>query len=231
MFDVYAGLGMTCEITWQLSRLTGRRHGQLFDWQYTPHEALVRLLRTDFEDYFRLPNLVLSEDHRHVVDTANGMQFHHMFPHNLDGTVMAQRWVRDYERVRVRVDHLLKRWRETAASAQTVLYVRRDPDDEFTAEQVVALRDVFRERYPGHRFALLWARNLGTGRADVIEVAPGVYEADVTVAEPRAQRWQGDDEAWDRVYPVLRDLRPLTAAPSRQERGRPVTPSAPKAQR
>jgi hypothetical protein len=215
MFDVFAGLGMTCEVTWQLRRLTGRPQAHLFDWQLTPHEALVRLLRIDFADYFQRPNLVLSENRTHVLDTATGLQFHHLFTENLDGTVLERRMASDYERLRARADHLLQRWRDTARSARAALYVRRDPDDEFTAEQLVELRDVFRECYPGHRFALLWARNLGTGRVDVTEVVPGVYEADVAVAEPRAVRWHGDDDAWDRVFPISRGLRPLESVPNR----------------
>jgi hypothetical protein len=214
MFDSYVGLGVDCEVVVQLRRLTGNEQANVFDWQWVEHESLVHVLRTNFADYFRLPNLVLSEDHRNVVDTATGLSFHHLFTPDPDGTIPQSRLAREYPRLRARTEHLLRRWQRTADSPCAALYVRRDPYEFFTADQLVQLRDVMRQRFPAHRFALLWVRDaaapgveaLGGG---VAELAKGVYVAGLPVVEPRHENWQGDDAAWDRLFPDLRQLRPL----------------------
>jgi hypothetical protein len=139
-----------------------------------------------------------------VLDTATGLEFHHVFTPNFDGTLIAQRIPREYPKVRARADYLLGRWRETVSSDLSVLYVRRDPFEEFTADHLVELRDVLRECHPSHRFALLWVRAEGTG--DVSELADGVYVTAVPVAQPRTVRWQGEDPPWDRLYPKLQAL-------------------------
>jgi hypothetical protein len=215
MFDRYVGLGLNCEVVVQLRRLSGCPQANVFDWQYLSQEALTHTLRTDFADYFLLPNMTLAEDRRHVVDTTREVQFHHLFTPNLDGTIMPQRIAREYPKVRARADHLVERWRETVASSFAVLYVQRDPCDELTVDDVVSLRDVLRECYPAHRFAVLWARDpVVPGVADlgdeVAELADGVYVAGIPVAQPRLVLWRGDNVAWDRVFPKLRDLRPYS---------------------
>jgi hypothetical protein len=213
MFDRYIGLGLNCEVVVQLRRLSGCSQANVFDWQYLNQATLIHTLRTDFADYFQLPNLTLSEDRRHVVDTAHGVQFHHLFTASLDGTIMPQRIPREYRKVRDRADYLINRWRDTVDSSLSVLYVQRDPCDELTAADVVELRDVLRACYPAHRFAVLWARDpvvpdvaeLGD---QVVELADGVYTAGIAVRQPRLVLWQGDDAAWDQVFPKLVDLHP-----------------------
>jgi hypothetical protein len=212
MFDRYIGLGLNCEVVVQLRRLTGNPQANVFDWQRFSRAALIHTLRTDFADYCQLPNLALGEDRRHVADTTRDIEFHHLFTANLDGTIMPQRIAREYPKVRARADHLIQRWRETVRSSQTVLYVQRDPCDELTAEDVVDLHDAIRECYPAHRFAILWARDpvvpeAASLGADIVELAEGVYVAGIPVKQPRLVFWQGDDAAWDRIFPKLAELR------------------------
>jgi Putative papain-like cysteine peptidase (DUF1796) len=216
MFDRYIGLGMNCEVVVQLRRLTGCRQAHVFDWQLTTHDALMHVLRTGFADYFRLENLVLPEHRKHVLDTATGLEFHHLFPHNIDGTILPERMARAYPQVRARTEHLMRRWRETVASNLAVLYVRRDPTDELTEANLVELRDVLWECYPGHRFALVWVRD-GPG-GDVAELADGVYVTDVPVLQPRLVLWQGEDTVWDEVFPKLQQLHPLGASAAQHAR-------------
>lgn len=214
MFDRYVGLGLDCEVAVQLRRITGSPQAHVFDWQLLKHESLLGVLRADFEDYFQLPNLVLPENRGHVLDSATGIEFHHLFTLSLDGTILPQRVAREYPKVKARMDHLLRRWRETVSSPLSVLYVRRDPFDDFTAENLVELRDVMRKCYPTHRFAVLWARapqargaeDLG---GEIRELDEGLYMAAVEVAQPREELWRGDDAAWDRIYPATRRLRPV----------------------
>jgi hypothetical protein len=214
VFDRYVGLGVDCEVVVQLRRVTGQSQAQVFDWQLLPHTSLVGVLRADFVDYFQQANLVLSEDRKHVLDTLTAIEFHHLFTPNFDGTILLQRIGREYPDVRARMDHLLRRWRETLNSELSVLYVRRDPFDEFTAEELFELRDVLRASAPTHRFALLWARDPEAAGAQeladqVVELGDGVYAAGVAVAQPRDVLWRGDDTAWDRLYPKIRELRPV----------------------
>jgi hypothetical protein len=211
MFDRYVGLGLNCEVAFQVRRLSGRSDAHVFDWQLTTQESLVHVLRTDFADYLRLPNLELPPDRRYVLDTATGLQFHHLFPTAIDGTIVPGRMARDFPRLRSRADHLIRRWRDTVASDLTVLYLRRDPIDELTPANMIELRDVLRECYPAHRFALLWVRDPEVPGAPgpddgAVELADAVYAAGVPVAQPRLERWRGDDAAWDRLAPALRAL-------------------------
>ena len=114
MFDRYVSLGFDCEPIVQLRRLTGVSQAQVLDWQVLPHQALLGVLATDFDGYFELHNLVLGEDRRIVVDTATGVQIHHLFTPDLDGRIPPQRIARDYPRVRSRQEYLLRRWHESA---------------------------------------------------------------------------------------------------------------------
>jgi hypothetical protein len=205
MFDRYIGLGLDCEVVVQLRRITGNTQANVFDWQLLVQRSLLHVLRTDFADYFQLPSLAVSDDRRHVVDTATGLQFHHLFTQNFDGTILPQRMVREYPQVRARADYLLDRWRQMVSSTQSVLYVRRDPDGELTLDDMVSLRDALRGCYPSHRFALLWARE-GVVADGITELAEGIHVAGVPVPRPRDTFWQGDDTAWDLLYPALREL-------------------------
>lgn len=205
MFDHYIGLGLNCEVAVQLRRISGCPQAHVFDWQLTLQPSLVHVLRTDFADYFQLDNLVVTENRQHVLDTATGLEFHHLFTQNFDGTILPQRMVREYPKIRARADHLLRRWRETVASDQSALYVRRDPEDELTADDMVELRDVLRECYPSHRFAVLWARDV-YDEEGVTQLDDGIYEAQVPVLQPRLDLWRGDAAAWDRLYPQLQRL-------------------------
>lgn len=212
MFDRYISLGLDCEPVVQLRRLTGVSQASVLDWQLLTHKALVGVLANDFDGYFELPNLVLGEDRRHVLDTATGLEFHHLFTIDLDGTIAAHRVARDYPRLRARQDYLLRRWRETVSSDRPVLYVRRDPNDEFTAEELTELRDVLRTSYPAHRFALVWVRPeiSETNVDEMVRISDGVYATQMAVQQPRAEHWRGDDRAWDRLFARLGSLEPIT---------------------
>jgi len=214
MFDRYIPLGLDCEVIVQLRRLTGNKQAHVFDWQWVDHQAFIRILRTDFADYFQLPNLVLSEDRRHLLDTATNVEFHHLFPVAIDGTIVPQRIAREYPKVRERTEYLLRRWRETTSSQLTALYVRRDPYDDISDKKVVEMRDVLRECYPSHRFAVLLVRDAAAPGAedlgdDIAELADGAYVAGMPVRLPRTEYWQGDDATWDRLFPKMHELRPM----------------------
>ncbi len=209
MFDHYIGLGYDCEVVVQLRRLTGCTQAHVFDWHATHHEALMHVLRTDFADYLQLPNLVLAPDRRHVLDTATGLGLYHLFRANIDGTILPQRLASGYPQVRDRADHLLRRWRATVSSSESTLYVRRDPYDEMTAEELLELHKMLRAQHPGHRSALLWVRSTevpGGPEGTVDELADGVYVARLPVLQPRETYWQGDDAAWDQLFPRLLEI-------------------------
>src|SRR5262249_46038010 len=116
MFDQYIPLGMDCEVVVQLRRLTGCSQAHVFDWHVSRHESLMHVLRTDFADYLQLPNLEVSPDAHHVLDTATGLELHHLFRVKADGTVLPHRVAPDFPQVRERADHLLRRWRATVGS-------------------------------------------------------------------------------------------------------------------
>jgi hypothetical protein len=206
VFDRYSPLGINCEVTAQLRRLAGSP-ASVFDWHYLRHDSLAQILRGDFADYLQLPNLVLPEHQRHVVDVASGVEIHHLFTQRIDGTIMPQAIPREYPRVRARADHLIRRWRETVTSTSSVLYVRHDANIELTGSTMVELRDIMRECYPAHRFALLWLRAPDApGAAALTErpvtLADGVYTAALP-APGRPVDWRGDDAAWDRLFAHL----------------------------
>jgi hypothetical protein len=211
MFESYVGLGHDCEVVAQLRRLTADPRAQVLDWQITDHESLAHVLRTDFADYFQLRNLVRSEDRRHVVDTATGVLIYHLFVADPDGTIPIKQVARQYPKLRARADHLLRRWNETVRSQRATLYVRRDPDQEYTAEQLLEIRDLLRKVYPGHRFALLWVRDTdgGTPDGEVAELDDGLYVTELPVRQPRTEYWKGDDDAWDSLFPKLAALEPV----------------------
>lgn len=211
MFDHYIGLGVDCEVVVQLRRLTGCTQANVFDWHKCDQEPLMHVLRTDFADYLQLPNLVLSSDRRYILDTATGMQLHHLFRANIDGTVLPQRLAGDYPRVRARADYLLDRWRAMVSSSASVLYVRRDPYDDMTLDDQLELRKMMQAQYPDHRSALLWVRSTdvpGGAEGEVDELADGVYVTRMPVLQPRVVQWRGDDAAWDRLYPRMLELGP-----------------------
>lgn len=209
MFDHYIRMGVDCEVVVQLRRLTGCTQAQIFDWHVSHHESLMHVLRTDFADYLQLPNLELSPDGRHILDTATGLELHHLFRAKPDGTLLPHRVAPDYPLVRDRADHLLRRWRATVGSSASALYVRRDPYDEMTVEELLDLHKVLRDQYPGHRSALLWVRSTkvpGGPEGTVDELADGVYVARMPVLQPRAVYWQGDDAAWDQLFSRLLEI-------------------------
>jgi hypothetical protein len=208
MFDRFIGLGFDCEVVAQLRRLTGDERAQVLDWQVVPHESLVHVLRTDFADYLQRPNLVLSEDGEYVLDTATGIQIYHLFPTTPGSLSVRLPWAPAFPQVRARADHLLRRWRETVDSPLDVLYLRRDPEGVFTEPQMVEIRDAMRERYPAHRFALVWAHDAPAGEPTVVrELGEGLYAAGIHVAQPAAVHWRGDDAAWDSAFPALTNIR------------------------
>jgi hypothetical protein len=219
MFDHYIGLGVDCESVVQLRRTTGTQTC-VFDWQRMNQEPLMRLLRDDFAGYFQLENLVVSPNRHYVYDTEFELDIYHLFSTDFDGTVNPQRIPREYPKVLARQEYLLARWRAMVASTESALYVRRDPYNRFTAENMLEFRDLLRERYPTHRFAVMWVRSPEVGvPADetIAELAEGVHVTEMGVPEPRETYWQGDDADWDRLVPRLRELSPveLSATPGR----------------
>lgn len=210
MFDHYIGLGYNCEVVWQLRRLSGKGQANVLDWHVVSHEALVHVLRSDFADYLQFENLVLSEDGQYVLDQATGAQVYHVFPTTPDGIYVQEPIAAAFRRVRARADHLLHRWHETVISPRPALYVRRDPEGYYAERDLIELRDVMREQYPSHQFAILWARDAPAGVGSAIqELAEGLYAADIHVARPSEELWHGDDAVWDRVFPAMTELRPL----------------------
>ncbi|MFI0976566.1 papain-like cysteine peptidase [Streptomyces sp. NPDC021093] len=209
LYDVCVGLGYHCESTHQIRRITGDERAHFFDWLDLDFESVLDLLDTDFRNVL-LPGL--SEpfsDGQCAHDRGTGIRFFHEFRPAAGEPLTLADIEHQLPSVRAKFLHLAERWRALNRSSSRVLYVHHDAFDELTDADLGRLRKQLAHRHPDHRFAVLWLRR--TPPASVTALPPGV--AWDTVPEVPG-RWEGSDEAWDRVFAALdpHTLWPATTA-------------------
>jgi hypothetical protein len=206
-FKHHVSLGNYCETAYQIRRRTGARQAHFFDWLVTPFAALMQVLETDFAGVFLRENLHPHDNAHTVIDTANGLLFHHDFTRNDQGEVTEETIDREYTVARAKVQFLQQRWRSVTRGEDRVLYVivgNETPDD------ILRLQTLMRGKYPGHDFTLLWARRPG---APGFESDPeGIVQAVVPFGVAGPTEWQGDDAAWDAAFAAAEARIPAAAA-------------------
>lgn len=132
-------LGPTCRAKYHLHRVLGPRALKgVFDWQVTPHKALLTYLERGFEDTFDLADLTIEDGtvtHR-TLRTAHP----HQFSTPANGMVLAQ----EYGAARERHE---KRCLSTLASLMgnaPLLLVMSDPvDDHLQGDIAVTVKRLF----------------------------------------------------------------------------------------
>lgn len=205
MYDLCVGLGYHCESTHQLRRHTGDARAHFFDWLDLDLASVTGAVRSDFRDVLRTGPVVPFSDGRCALDRPSGIRFFHDF-RTAPGSPLTAAAIEDQlPRVRAKFAHLADRWRAMTASPAQVLYVHHDAFDESGTAEVLALRAALAAQRPGHRFGLLWLRR--TPPPDATALPPDVHTGTVPHVPGR---WEGDDDAWDRVLSAL-PLRAHTA--------------------
>ncbi|QNP66872.1 DUF1796 family putative cysteine peptidase [Streptomyces genisteinicus] len=207
MYDLSVGLGYHCESTHQLRRHTGEERAHFFDWLDLDLGSVVDVIRGDFRDVLRSGAVVPFSEGRCALDRSLGIRFFHDFRTAPDTPLTAAAIEEQLPRVRAKFEHLAERWRAMTASSAHVLYVHHDAFDESGPSDVLRLREVLAAQHPGHRFGLLWLRRTPPAGTGVLP--PGVHADTVPLVRGR---WEGDDDAWDRVLSAL-PLRTRSAPP------------------
>lgn len=206
MYDVCVGLGYHCESTYQLRRITGQDRAHFFDWLDLDLVAVRETIAADFANVLRPGLCEPFSNGLCVRDRGSNIRFFHDF-HAPEGTPLTPDIVAEqYPRVREKFVYLADRWRTLTASGSRVLYVHHDAFDESGADDLAALYDLLRSRYPDHDGDLLWLRR--TPPETTAALPPGITWSTVAA---RPGRWEGDDAAWDTALAAL-DI-PRASAP------------------
>lgn len=207
-YDTCVGLGYHCESTHQIRRITGDERAHFFDWLDLDFESVLALLDTDFRDVLLPGSAEPFSEGLCAHDRGTGIRFFHEFTPQ-PGQPLAQADIEaQIATVRAKFAYLADRWREQTGSPERVLYVHHDAFDELADSDLRRLHRLLTRRHPGHRFALLWLRR--TPPDSVAALPPGVVWD--TVPEVPGH-WQGDDDAWDRVFHALDPLMLWPLAP------------------
>jgi hypothetical protein len=197
-FKHYISLGSYCETAFQIRRRRNVTQAHFFDWLVTPLESLMLVLENDFEGVFERENIHPTKDGQSVVDTSNGLLFHHEFTRNDQGLVTEEVIGREYRIKQAKVQFLIDRWREIAGGSDPVLYVFLG---DGAPSQIQDLRNLIRRKYPALDFRLLWARRPGSPGFD--NESEGIIQTVVVpaVVPPGSPiQWQGDDASWDAAF-------------------------------
>lgn len=122
-WDYIVSLGNNCEVAHNARRYFGQTTSFFFDWTQTPLASLKQLIETDFADVFQRENLVLHNNETTVLDTANGLWFHHNFTRQADHKVLAESVDREYPHQRRIIQFLINSWREVMSGPNSILFV------------------------------------------------------------------------------------------------------------
>ncbi|MFJ1705251.1 papain-like cysteine peptidase [Kitasatospora sp. NPDC088346] len=208
MYDHCVGLGYHCESTHQLRRITGSDRAHFFDWLDLDIESVTETVAGGFRNVLR-PGLVEPFDEgRCALDRGSDIRFFHAFHPAAPGPLTQADIDGQLGSVRAKFEALADRWHALAGSTARVLYVRHDPSDEESADDLRRLRATIAAEHPGHRFDLLWLRRTPPGDGD--RLPPGIAWGTVAAAPGR---WQGDDAQWDAALAAARRGRPSEPRP------------------
>jgi len=179
-FHRVASLGRACRTKYNIERKWLARHIDLratadcvtrtvFDWQETPHLALLEYLRHDCCGMFEKEDLAVLNGQ--VINERYGTRHLHDFPRDPD-------LAGHYATARSRHDHLCSKTRDVMASPLPTLFICHGalaPDEERE------LRDAIAALRPGHPFALAL-----------------IDDDDQPLSDPN-EEWQGNHDYWHRA--------------------------------
>jgi len=191
-YSRFVSLGRTCECAHQIRRFTGIESAFYFDWLGTPHEGLVRALRSRFSGCFLKENLAISDGGVTVRDSRTQISYRHNFS-KLAGTLIIdpQAIDREYQEQQEKMDFLARRWFETLEK-EAILFIRHDTP---SVQQALELYDVLAEQVPSRDVSLLiiapHGHELGMKHPRIF-----IETCDISTG-PGA--WRGDDTVWNNI--------------------------------
>ncbi|MFJ3184543.1 papain-like cysteine peptidase [Streptomyces halstedii] len=197
MYDLCVGLGYHCESTHQIRRITGETRAHFFDWLDLELASVIEALDADFHNVLRPGRSEPFDNGTCVLDRGSDIRFFHEFRAEVTPGPLTQTDIdSQLGQVRAKFSHLAERWRAMVASDAHVLYVHHDAFDEADADDLRRLRATLAGQRPGHRFDILWLRRTPPP-ARAAGSLPDSVMWDTVPLLP--DRWQGDDDAWDRA--------------------------------
>ena len=145
-------LGGWCEPAWQIRKYTGEETAYFFDWLVSSAEAVVSLIENDFQHVFERHDLKLWKNGESVVDTSNGILFHHSFSRTDSGLVDEKTIDEEYMAQKEKVSFLVGRWKNLTTSGSHVLFVHLSHNQILYGD---LLESAISKKYPGLNFLLL----------------------------------------------------------------------------
>jgi hypothetical protein len=199
---------------------------RMFDWQGSFYRTLIYLLENDFEGGFEHADLAVHQSFGPVNRRTASVHFHD-FPKPADGVYTQALIDAHYERLRADYADDVRRMREHFQTPGPYLYVitsskdftalndktRAELGDLFGHEtfehldvaKLERLATLLRRYSPDHRFRILYLERSDdptTCGADWDDEARGFHRralAPDSHDKRAADRWEGDDAAWDAV--------------------------------
>lgn len=144
MFDIAISLGKTCQSRYNISRtLYKNKYGNddgfyvndknnkdygtfFFDWNITPINSVVSILRNQFSGVLEIENLCikkLNNGKQTVLDDRYGCSYPHAFPETREGNCTYESLRKSYGAVKEKYNYLIEKTVNTLLSNQVILFV------------------------------------------------------------------------------------------------------------
>ncbi len=192
-FDHIISLGGACETAYNLRRHFGFATSYPFDWWISSVGGVAALLRDgDVDAFYRIEDLERSGSGGSVRNTRYDIHLHHEFPRDwkTPGQPVRDDWPTRIDEPRRRTAYLAERLFGLAATARTLLFVRRLGLQD-RSEVVTELLDALQARFPDSRIGVV-AVDQGTKPPALNDVMTRI-----SVPRPPGVGWRGDASAWD----------------------------------
>lgn len=170
-------LGRDCQPAFQIRRYFGKENcsSGVFDYQITPHQAVISYIENDFCGFFERQDLQVDSD-GHVRNIKHGTRHIHEFPNGLD---------QDYEKSLSRHNHLCENLRQIVHGRLSTLFVGLSYTPDVFGDQVSS---TIRKINPRLRFYVL-----------VLTIRP-----DLAPSRSYPEDWQGNDDYYSEALSLFR---------------------------
>lgn len=224
-FDKWISLGVDCGVKYQLSRNKFKRYIEnkgdvfnkkdfernlyatshelfeeethFFDWLITPLDSITALIKNRFSDAFCRENLRVYSNGKTVKETTTNI----FYPHNFstkNGVITEEIIDREYRDQANKIEYLKNKFMRNLEADAPILYVATIT--EYGKESFLKLVNTVETMY-GKSAYFLGVIAKPQPRGLVEEGSRhAFYEIAEEINKPDAEKWQGDDSEWEKVF-------------------------------
>jgi hypothetical protein len=193
-YDNYVSLGRTCEVAFQFRRVIGEHKAGFFNWNLTPVDALLSLLRSDFQGILLDENLSHLKDNL-FLDSGHNYAVHADFSYpdlRSDGNYDIK-----IKRLREKTDYFLSIFRSLGDRGKTAFFYRTEEVDNI-AQHMTNVRNLLCSYICKSKFDLVVA--MPASNLDRPYDDGNIHFRKLARLAPGPDAQDGHVSSWDKIF-------------------------------